>query len=147
MAETNNYRWPFPDEDTDPHYDPLAEFFQRIDASVYALNAVAAGVLIPADNIAFSSVTNKLTWDGSFQIPIIGSGFYLTITYGPDGVSREVTLDEGDRVVVTVPITSNSAQTGIFTTLNGAITATDGLFTLGIRKNNKFHANLPTSLG
>lgn len=139
---------PYPNEDDDPWFEGYQETINSVDEFIYGLMATAVNILIPADNIAFNSGTGILSWTGQFQIPIIGSGYFLNIPYGPDQATPQITLNENDRVVVIVPRNSSKNISGYFTKIaGGKIIGQKGLFTLGMRLNNKFYANIPQTIG
>jgi len=148
MPESTHYKWGFPEEDTDPWFDDHSDFINRVDASTFALQASCANILIPANNIAwqffYGPNYGRLTWDDDFQVPILGSGFFLNISFGPDGQNRFMDLFDGDRVIITIPRTSTgNVLAGKFEISKSKLDARDGLFTVGFSKNNKFYANFP----
>lgn len=147
MPNTPYWEWSYPPEDLDPHFDELTEFFDQISETVYALAGVAANIVIPPDSYAYDAVSGIFSWTGTWQIPILGSGFFLNIATGPDKATPHIVLNEGDRIIVTVPNTSGANVSAYFSAVNGSYPAANGTFTLGMRKNNKLYLNIPLALG
>lgn len=147
------FQWFYPDENTDPWFDGFQEFVNDQEATVYGLMSAALGGNIitggGAVSFVFNGTTGVLSWTDDFQIPLLSSGFYLNVKYGPDNVTRQMTLHEGDRVVVTVPSVAANNVNANFYVINGKINPDflTGLFTFGIMKGGKFWANTPLSIG
>ena len=146
MSNESFWGWSYPNEDDDPWFEGFEEFVTRVGETSFGLLSIASNVIIPPDTVAFSAATGKLTWSGQFEIQILKSGYFLQIDYGPDQTTREIDLVNGDRVYVVLPNTSTANMVGYLAKVNGAVTARNGLLTIGMRKNDKFYANFPTIL-
>ena len=151
MPDTKNLGMSYPEENEDPHFEKLASFFEQIDQKIYALTAINQPIL-GGGNYGITWIQQnpwqaKFTWDEDFEIQIPGSGYFLKIPFGPDHASREISLVDGDRVIVNVPFTSTEQVTGYFEVINGKLTRDvvnlEGLYTIGIFRNGKFYHNLP----
>lgn len=143
MPQTPYTGWNYPEENQDPHYDTLQTFFNEQDDTVYGLMNSAANIILPPGSMAWAQLTagGTLSWTGNFEIPLL-CGFSLYIQFAPDGVSKSVTLNDGDRLVVSVPRTASGIVNANFKVVNGAVTFENGLITVGFVRGNKFHHNL-----
>lgn len=137
MANTKFYNTPVPNENDDPWFDTFEEYAKEIDADIFGLLSSAGNLIIPPASVSFSFGT--LSWVGSFQIPILGSGFFLNVTTGPDGLNPTVTMQNGDMLVVAVPVSSISSLTGRFAKVTGVVAAQQGLMICGMMQNGLFY--------
>ena len=144
MDTTTFNQWVIPDENKDPWYVDFVELIGGIDAGVYALQNTAGNVIIPLGTISWDGSYKRLSWTDDFLIPIIKSGFFLRVKFGPDGVNRYIDLNEGDRVYISVPTTSATEVTGLLQKTSGGMFGDQTIMTFGYLYGNKFYANLPT---
>lgn len=143
MLTTNFFKWTYPEENDDPHFDVLQGFFVQQDETVFGLTNTACNIIIPPPTVSWNPGTKVLSWDDDFEIPLMSIGFSLKVKYGPDGVSRTATFSDGDRMIVTVPRTASGSVTANFALVNGAMTIANGIYTVGFCRGSKFYANLP----
>jgi hypothetical protein len=137
----------YPSENSDPFFMEFQQMLLEIEEKIYGLMSSASNILITPPTISYNTGLGLLTWDDDFLIQILNTGFFLRVQFGPDLATRQIALNEGDRVVVEVPLSSSQEVTGNFRAINGVFPKSANLFTLGMRRNNKFYANLPTVLG
>lgn len=148
MPDTSRFKMSFPSENEDPHYEGLVNFFEEIDANLYANYSlhqpVSGGGEISL--VALNSNTSRLSWTEDFEFPVLGSGKSIKLRYGPDGVSRHIDLTNGDRVVFDIALSSAGDIVQNLYKLNGIISADVAqiplLYTLGIFKNGQFFSKL-----
>ena len=149
MAQTKFIGMSFPDEDLDPYYDAIQSFFGQIDQNLYALMAIQQPILgggnVTWQTTSVNPFTGILSWTSNFEIMIPGSGFYLEVVFGPDHASRQIMLNDGDRVIVTVPVVSATNVNANFSVVNGVLSPVNlaGVYTFGIYRGGVFYANLP----
>jgi hypothetical protein len=143
MSSTPYFKWNYPDDTLEPYFDIISAFYTQQDNGVFALMNTAANIIIPPSTINWNPFTLTLSWVGSFQIPLMSSGFILNIPFGPDGVNSSVSFQNGSRLIITVPSTSGGAVTANFGLVHGAVSITDGLYTVGFCSGTKFYANFP----
>lgn len=147
MPNTPLLNIPYPAANEDPFYDGFEAFVTETENKIYGLLSSAANLIIPPAVIGFNPGTGLLTWSDDFLIQILNTGFFLKVQFGPDLATRQILLNEGDRVIVEVPLSSNAEVTGNFSVVSGAFPKKTNVFTLGMRRNNKFYANLPVTIG
>lgn len=141
--KTPCYEWEFPEENDDPYYEKIHTFFDQIDQATFALQNSASNVICPPSSVSWNGLAHTLTWNDDFIIPLMKSGFYLKVQYGPDGVSRSATFVPGQRLVVVIPVTSSGELTANFQVVNSKVAIEHGLFTVGFCYGNRFYANFP----
>ena len=143
MINTPYHQWSHPEENDDPYYDIIADFFIEQDDTTFGLMNTASNIIIPPDIVSWNPIAHMLTWNNDFVIPLMSVGFNLNIQFGPDGLTRAATFAEGDRMIVVVPRTSTGTITANFSLVNGAVNIQNGLFTVGFCRGYKFYANFP----
>lgn len=143
MLTTPFLKWPYPEDNDDPYFEVIDGLFKAQDDSVFGLLNTAGNIIIPPSSVLWNSGTSTLTWNNDFEIPIMSVGFSLSVQFGPDNVNRSATLQDGDRMIVTVPRTSTGAVSANFGVVNGAVSLVSGLFTVGFRRGSRFYANFP----
>lgn len=143
LTQTPYFKWQIPDENEDPHFDKLVTLFQNIDDAVFGLINTAGNVCIPAAGLAWNPFTFVLSWTGQFEIPLVATGFSLLIPFGPDGVTKQITLADGDRVIATVPRTAGAHVTANLSKVSAPPTLAAGLFTIGYCRGTNFYGNFP----
>jgi hypothetical protein len=143
MPNSNFFGWTFPDDTQDPYFDTIRAFFSQQDESVFALLNSASNIIIPPSAVAWSPSFHQLTWNADFEIPLMKSGFSLKVKFGPDGINRFATINDGQRLIVTVPTTSTGEVTANFAVVDGIVTGRNGLFTVGFCRGLNFYANFP----
>jgi len=146
MPESIFFKTPYPNEDTDPWTDEFANFVQQLDNQIFGLLSSAGSVLIPPTTITFNPSNGRLEWNDDFEMPILGSSFFLKIKYGPDGVNRWIDLADGDKLIVTVPLTSSENINANFGKISGKVNPFAGLFIAGVRRGASVYLNLPTKI-
>lgn len=141
----------YPDENQDPYFDRIENFFMQIDQNFFALATLGqpllGGGVVSLTNLSVppNPYVGQLIWTQDFEMIVPGSGFSFFIKFGPDQATRSITLNDGDRVIVSIPFISSENISANFTTISGPITsqAQQGLFTLGIYRMGTFYSNLP----
>lgn len=144
MPNTRYWSTAYPGDNEDPWFEGFESFAQQIDTNLYGLLATAGSILIPPATITFNSLTSRMEWDADFVMPILGSGFLLNIRYGPDNTNRWIDLADGDKLVVTVPVTSSTNVNANFAKISSIVQPVAGLFIAGMRRGSKLYLNLPT---
>jgi len=142
MATSDLTNIPYPDEDQDPFYDTFVDFVTDVDIKFYGLLQSVGNIIIPAPSINWDGV-GVLTWTGDFIMPILKTNFQLAVRFGPDGQTRSMTLNDGDKVVIVAPVTSSENIVANFLVVPGAVAYQAGLFVFGMRVGTRFYANLP----
>lgn len=135
---------PIPSEDKDPWYDDFKDFVTQVDNGMYGLLASSCGIIAPPPTVTYNNGSGHFEWDDDWKIPILGSGFLLNVKFGPDGINRHVTLADGEKLIVTIPITSATNTYANFQKVSGKVNWNNGLFVFGMRIGNNFYANIPT---
>lgn len=151
MGQTKYFGMDYPDENQDPYFDRIQNFFMQMDENLFALATVAqpmlGGGVVTLVNISVppNPYIGQLTWTQDFEMIIPASGFSFFVKFGPDQLNRTITLNDGDRVIVTVPFISSQNINANLSVISGPITsqAQQGLFTLGIYRAGVFYSNLP----
>jgi hypothetical protein len=147
VPNTQFWNTPYPEKDEDPYFEDIQDYFEAVDSNMYGLLA-SAGPLLGGGVLAYSG--GILTWTEPFQAVIPFSGFYITASFGPDEATAQITLQDGDRVIINVPIISSGNVTAFVGKINGAITPNlvnlQGLLTIGIARNGLFYSSALTSV-
>lgn len=146
MGLTRFWSWVFPNENEDPHFQKLSDFYSRIDEHVFALANTCGNVLIPPNSLTWDSVQKRLSWDTSFEVPLISVGFSFKAEFAADG-TKSVAVPDGYRVVLTVPNISSNHTTGLVSVVPQAFELGAGTLVVGFCRGNKFYANLPLVMG
>jgi hypothetical protein len=144
MAASKLTGLPIPSEDKDPWYDDYVEFVNQVDNQFYGLLSSACHIIVPPTLVDWHAGTGRFSWNDDFRIPILGSGFILNVKFGPDGINRYADLNDGDKLIVTIPITSAGNTVANFQVVSGKVNWANGLFVFGMRMGNNFYANIPT---
>src|SRR5208282_3472380 len=126
-------------------------FFSAVDTQFYSLLAsdgpLLGGGTITKTTVSVSPFQAILSWTQNFEVVIPGSGYYLEIAFGPDEATPQIIMNDGDRVIVSVPYISAGNASAFITSINGAIknsvTPVQGLLTVGIYRGGIFYSNLP----
>lgn len=141
----------YPNQKDDPWFDAFSALMVSLDQRIYALG-LCAGPILGGGTVGFTTISDSpfngnLTWTAPFEVVIPGSGFYLEIPFGPDEATPLINLNDGDRVIVNVPVNAASTITAYLGSINGAITSNNadivGLLTVGIYRGGVFYSNLP----
>lgn len=143
MSDTQFFKWTFPDENEDPHYEKLSNFFQLQENGIFGLLNTVGNIIIPPAGLSWNSGTKTLSWSGYFEIPLLASGFSLQVPYGPDGVNSSVSFLDGERLIVTVPFTSTGVVTANFAKSSGVQILSSNLFIVGFCRGSNFYGNFP----
>jgi hypothetical protein len=142
MPNTRWFGWTYADDNEEPYFEKEENFKVAQDSSLFATYNTALNVVIPPSSVTWSGV--RLQWNADFEIPLIAIGYSAYIQFAPDGVSRYVDLNDGDRLYCVVP---NTASTNLFLNFkvaSGAVTERDGFMTIGFRRGARFCANWST---
>lgn len=145
MESTKLSLIPYPSDNDDPWFEGFQQTIDYVDNQIYGLLVTAGNIIIPPPNIVWNLSLSQLSWDDDFIVNILSSNFSFKIKYGPDGINRSMTLNDGDKVVITVPVSSASDVNGNFKIVSGKLQYATGIYVFGMRVGNKFYANLPTS--
>lgn len=143
MSSTNYLNWEFPDENEDPYYEKISEFYTNIDDATFGLINTACNIVIPAPTISWVAGTRTLSWTGDFEIPLMKLGFSLKVQFGPDGINKSVSFLDGERLIVVVPRSSGGNVVANFQKVSGNFAISHGLFTVGFCRGSAFYANFP----
>ncbi len=143
VTQTPYLKWQIPDENKDPHFDDLVALFHSMDDAVFGLMNTAGNVCIPAAGLSWNPFTLVLSWTGQFEIPLMSIGFSLLMPFGPDGLTKQIQLADGDRVIVTAPRTAGGNITANITKVSASPTIAAGLFTIGYCRGTSFYGNFP----
>ncbi len=146
MGLTRFWSWVFPNENEDPHFQKLSDFYSRIDEHVFALANTCGNVLIPPNALTWDATLKRLSWDTHFEVPLISVGFSFKAEFSQDGL-KSVAVPDGYRVVLTVPNISAGNITGVVSVVPQAFEPGVGSYVVGFCRGNKFYANLPVVLG
>lgn len=144
MEITTFMNWPIPDENKDPWYKDFVDLVKEFDSSVGALLNTAGNLIIPLGTVTWNASFKEVTWTDDFLIPIVQSGFYLRIKYGPDLATRKIFIDNGERLIIRVPTTSAQELEGFIDKVSGSQVLDPTIFTLGFIHSNKLFIKLPT---
>lgn len=143
MPDTKYFEWSYPTETEDPYYEKISTFFTRIDDQAFAMMNTAANIIIPPTTLSWNFVTNTLSWDTFFEVPLMSIGFTVKAEFAPDGISKSLVVPDGYRVTLLIPNTAGGNTSVLIGKVTGAVNVEHGLITLGFARGNKFYANLP----
>jgi hypothetical protein len=143
MPDTKYFEWPYPNETEDPYYEKITDFFTRIDDQAFGMMNTAGNIIIPPTTIGWNALSNTLTWDTFFEVPLMSIGFTVKAEFAPDGISKSLVVPDGYRVTLVIPNTASGNTSVLIGLVNGAVSIQHGLITLGFARGNKFYANLP----
>lgn len=151
MGQTTYFGMDYPDENQDPYFDRIENFFMQIDQNFFAMTTLnqpmLGGGVVSLTNLSVppNPYVGQLIWTQDFEMMIPASGFSFFVKFGPDGLTRSVILNDGDRLIVTIPYISSANISANFTKISGPITSQPqtGLWTLGIYRAGVFYSNLP----
>lgn len=144
MGSTRFFNTPYPNEDADPWFEDFQQYTEQIDNQIFGLLSTAGSILIPPSSISFNPSLGRLTWNDDFVMPILGSTHFLNIKFGPDNTNRWIDLNDGDKIIVSVPLASSENINANFAKISGRVVPTAGLFIAGIRRGFNVYMNLPT---
>lgn len=134
---------PYPSENDDPWFQGFQMFVDDVDVKHMALFSSVSNILIPPPSVLWNGSSGQLTWDDDFVMPILSSGFLFSIQFGPDQVTRMLTLNDGDKVIITAPYASAKNTTANFSVISGKVSYAPGLFIFGMRYGTRFICNIP----
>lgn len=134
---------PYPDEKEDPFFDSFQSMINDMDDKFYGLLSSACNVVV-SPNITWNASGSLLTWDDDFIIPILSTNRKLIVRYGPDLVSRSATVNDGDKLIITVPRSSAQDVIANLQIVSVSIPWQNGLFVLGMRSGNGLYMNIST---
>lgn len=129
---------PWPSESDDPYFSGFSYMVSDIDSKIAALTSAAANVIIPPAAMSWNASSGVFSWTGEFVIPIFLAGYNLHIPYGPDKVTSQLILNDGDKVIVTMPYSSGQDVYANFSVITGKVNWSNGIFVFGMRYGNRF---------
>jgi len=134
---------PYPSEKEDPFFDSFESMVKDIDSKIYGLLSSACNVVI-APNIVWNASSSLLTWDDDFVVQILSTNRKLLVRYGPDTLSRSATVNDGDKLIIVVPNSSDVNVVANLQIVPANIPWQTGLFILGMRYVNGLYMNIST---
>lgn len=147
MATTNNYGLTFPEENTDPWFDGFTYFANQIGDSLYGLNTLnqplLGGGTLSLQTLSQNPYQGKLSWTEDFEFLIPTSQFLMTIPFGPDQATRQLIMNDLDRVIISspIPLSSASSLTSFLTTSQAPLSNLKQNLVLGVYRKGIFYSN------
>jgi hypothetical protein len=140
MPNTQRMKWPYPAENTEPHFDALVSFFTQQDASGYAAREDRHIICQKGGPITFNATTGVLSWGSDIEILAAITGFNWRILTG------QVTVDDAELVYVDLVRAPTQNRT-VAPIVAGQVPSTDTALIIGIRRGNKFYFRSGALLG
>ena len=93
----------YPNEDQDPYFTTITNFYNQNDLLLYMNKVRSTQLFAGGGTRTFDSGTGLLSWTEDFVLKNAFNGFLTQFVYGPDGVNREVNLQDGQILYGEIP--------------------------------------------
>lgn len=99
----------YPEEDADPYYEEFVGMIGSFDVALYQNKNRSHAFMCGGGIFTWNALSNTFYWTDDIKIPLIMSGFVVSVVYGPSGVSRSAAIQPGTALYVRLPsaITAN----------------------------------------
>lgn len=138
MAKTLFNEYSFPDEDQDPYFKTLSSFFGQLDVAIWNNRMRSNLILAGGGSISFNSTTSLLTWSDDFGLKHLYSGFLNEFRFGPDNLTREASILEGQVLYGQIPSQVSQGQVKNLLVAD-QLPSGDNNFVLAWRYNNSVY--------
>jgi hypothetical protein len=140
MANRSTYmKFTYPEEYADPFWDDFEALIREADKATY-MNKIKGNLIIGGGgSVVFNSVSGLLSWTEDFVIPLPQFGFGLTVSFGPDGATRQAGLIDGSALVVEIPFAMTQNETRTFSVVSQLTATSNTQWVAGIRIGDKVY--------
>ena len=134
MANRSTYmKFTYPEEYADPFWDDFEAYIRAVDKATF-MNKLKTNLLIGGGgNLVFNSINGLLAWTEDFIIPLPHFGFNLTVSFGPDGATRQAGLSDGSALVVEIPFAMTQNETRTFSVVSQLTQTSETQWVAGVR--------------
>ena len=132
MPNTPRMRWPFPAENTKPHYDALVSLYAQQDASGYASREDRHIIIQGGGDLEYEATTGVLSWASNIELLAAITGFNWVLPAG------QVTLDDGELFYVDL-VRAPTLNRTIAATVASQVPSTDIALLIGARRGDKVY--------
>lgn len=127
---------PYPSEECDPFYDQFEGMILTQEQILFYNKMFGNMFLTGGGTRTWIVGSSSLTWTSDFIVPVPHWGRKITIPYGPDGLTRSATLQDGQALVIKPPM-SLSANIALNFQVASQLNVTEhNNFVCGIRIGN-----------
>lgn len=127
----------YPNEDQDPHFTTLVDFYNQNDLIMWNNKLRSNFILAGGGTRAFGG-TGLLQWTSNFAIKHLTTGFIIEYAFGPDGINREASILDGQILYGEFPSsTSENQQRNLF--VADKLDKENKYFVLGWRYGSSFY--------
>lgn len=106
---------PYPDEESDPFWDAFEGMVENFEQVVF-YNKMFANMIVTNGGIRSWNPTSRLfSWTDDFQILVPHWGFRVRVVNGPDGMTRAAGLQDGQCLIIKMPMQMSGDITTNFT--------------------------------
>lgn len=140
MALSSTYmKYSYPDEYANPFWDDFEALVRQVDKASF-MSKLKSNLLIgDGGTVSFNSTSGIISWTGDFVIPMPHFGFKLTVSYGPDGISKQMGLLDGSAIVVDLPFAMSQNETRTFQVSSQLNQSSNSLWVAGVRIGDKVY--------
>lgn len=130
----------YPNENQDPHYTTLVNFYNQNDLIMWNNKLRSNFILAGGGTLTWDAGNNLLSWTADFAIKHITTGFVVQYRYGTDLTNRELTVTEGQLIYGEFP--SSLSENQVRHLLNAdSLDKEDNYYVLAWRWGNQLYFN------
>ena len=95
---------PYPDEDSDPFMDAFEGMVLTAEQVMFYNKMFGNMFMAGGGTRTWNPTTGLFTWTSNFTLIVPQWGKKITVSYGPDNLTRAANLQDGQCLVVAVPL-------------------------------------------
>lgn len=138
MAITPLLQHQYPNENQDPHYTTLANFFNQNDITMWNNRLRSMFILAGGGSLVWDYTNNFLTWTSNFAVKDYFSGYKIEYVNGPTDLTREAVIYDGEFLYGQFSSQMTTDQLKNLKVSN-RISSADNVFVLAWRYGNKLY--------
>lgn len=108
----------YPGEESDPFWDQWVNMMNQIDLNIFMRKIKENLFIAGGGSRTWNGGSGVFSWTQDFCIPVYHWGKRVFVRYGPDGATRGVGLQDGQALVVQLPVIMNSDVTVNFSVVD-----------------------------
>lgn len=138
MPQTILNEYSYPNEDQDPFYDAIRNFWNAQDVSIWNNKLRSNFIMAGGGTLTWDVGSSLLSWTENFALKHLVSGFLIEYVYGTDGINREINIEDNQIVYGKFSSAITAAQTkNLF--VADSLDKNDDYFVLCWRYNDKLY--------